>query len=118
MTVIPQRPRRYLPTRRPHEAATIEHQGQKFRVSLGRYPTGEPAEIFIDAVGNAGSAIQMHVETAAILASLLLQHNVPLATIKHSIAGPIAAALDLFSENSCSLTGVPGEPETIIPHAK
>ena len=115
MTVIPHRPRRYLPTRRPHEAETIEHEGQKFRVSLGRYPTGEPAEIFIDAVGKAGSAIQQHVETAAILASLLMQYGIPLDQIQHSISGPIAHALDLFStENSCSSTGAPGEQEQII----
>jgi hypothetical protein len=76
-------------------------------------PPCEPAELFIDAVGKAGSAIQMHVETAAILVSLLLQHSVPLATVKHSIAGPAAAALalELFTENSCSSPGANGKQE-------
>ena len=67
------------------------------RAALGRFPDGTPAEIFIDAIGKAGSAIQTHVETAAILVSLLLQHGVALDAIRHSISGPVAIALDLFS---------------------
>ena len=100
VTVIPtRRPRRHLSTRRSHVARIIEDEGQKYRIGLGRFPDGAPAEVFVDVVGKAGSAIQMHVETAAILVSLLLQHGVPFTTIKHSIAGPVAAALDLFSDD-------------------
>ena len=93
------RPRHHLPNKRPAEAEVFEFEGQKYRASLGRFDDGTPGELFIDAVGKAGSAIQMHVETAAILVSLLLQHGVPFTTIKHSIAGPVAAALDLFSDD-------------------
>ena len=99
MTLIPTRQRRRPPSRRSAEAEVFEFDGQKYRAALGRFPdSGAPAEIFIDAVGKAGSAIQQHVETAAILVSLLLQHGVALDAIKHSIGGPIKRALDLFDE--------------------
>ena len=35
----------------------------------------------------------MHANDAAVLASLLLQHGVTAAAIRHSIAGPLATAL-------------------------
>ena len=82
----------------------FEFEGQKYRAALGRFPDGTPAEIFIDAIGKAGSAIQTHVETAAILASLLMQYGVPLTVIKHSIAGPLAAALDPFDDGGAPMT--------------
>jgi hypothetical protein len=68
-------------------------------------------EVFITVVDKPGSMIAEFVETTAVLISLPVQHNVSLSTIKHSITGPAAAALalDLFTENSRSLTGAPGE---------
>jgi hypothetical protein len=44
---------------------------------------------------NRGTGI--NAETAAILASLCLQHGVAPETIKHSVNGPIAVALDHFT---------------------
>jgi hypothetical protein len=60
MTIV-LRQRRYLSTRRSAEASIFEYEGQKYRAALGRYPDGAPAEIFLDVVGKAGSAIQEHV---------------------------------------------------------
>jgi hypothetical protein len=95
--IIIRHQRRCLSTRRPAKAEVFEFEGQKYRAALGRFPDGTPAEIFIDAVGKAGSAIQQHVETAAILASILMQHGIPLDQIRHSISGPVEVALGLFS---------------------
>jgi hypothetical protein len=111
VTLIPTR--NHPSTRRPAEIHEREYEGQPYRYTLGRDRNGAPAELFVDAIGKAGSAVQMHVSVAAILVSLLLQYGVPLAAIAHSITGPIKIGLDLFSENSCSLTGAPGEPEQI-----
>jgi hypothetical protein len=110
-SVIPAR--NHLSTRRSAEIHEREYEGQPFRFTIGRDHNGAPAELFVDAIGKAGSAIQMNVEVAAILVSLLLQHNVPLSTIAHSITGPIKVGLDLFSENSCPSTGARDEQEQI-----
>jgi hypothetical protein len=105
--------RQHLPTRRSHEAETTEHGGQKYHVGVGRDHAGVVREVFITVVDKPGSMIAELVETTAVLISLLLQHNVSLSTIKHSITGPAAAALalDLFTENSCSSPGAHGEQE-------
>jgi ribonucleoside-diphosphate reductase alpha chain len=52
------------------------------------------AEIFLDT-GKINTPLQQNAETAAILVSLLLQHGVSIASIRHSVRGPIAVALDL-----------------------
>jgi hypothetical protein len=56
------------------------------------FSDGRLAEIFLD-FKQPGSALSEHVNTAAVLASLLLQHNVPAETVAHSISGPLATAL-------------------------
>jgi hypothetical protein len=105
-------PNRYsLSSRRPHEGRDLVFKGRTYRIGLGRYADGTPAEIFIDA-GKAGSEIQEHVSTVAVLVSLLLQHRIPIDTIKHSIDGVAAAALALF-ENSCTSPGAHDEQEKI-----
>ena len=92
--------RRHLHTRRDAWAITFEYEGgHQYRAAFGYFPDGTLAEIFLDAIGkSAGSTIQQHCTTSAILVSLLLQHGVSVATIKHSISGPIALALDLAEQ--------------------
>ena len=53
------------------------------------------AEIFLDT-DRFGTQLQLNAETAAILVSLCLQHGVDARTIRHSVNGPIAVALDHF----------------------
>ena len=92
--------RRPLRSRRPAVAVEFEHAGHKYRVSFGRYPSGELAEIFLDALGRANtSTIQEHASTSAILVSLLLQHGVSVDVVRHSISGPIAVALDILARD-------------------
>jgi hypothetical protein len=52
-------------------------------------------EIFLD-VGKPDSALQAQADDAGVLVSLLLQHRVAPSTIRHSISGPIALALDIW----------------------
>jgi hypothetical protein len=112
--VIPTR--QHLPTRRLLVTYERECEGQPYLFALGRDRNGAPAEIFITAIGKAGSALQQHVEVQAILASLLLQFGIPLAVVTHSISGPLKIGLDLFSENSCTSPGALDEQEKTSAH--
>ena len=58
---------------------------------------GRLAEIFLDT-DKAGTPLQLNAETAAIIASLRLQHGVAPETIMNSVNGPIAVALDHFTK--------------------
>lgn len=84
--------RQRLPNRRPSTSFQFEHGGVHYTATVSRFGNGELAEIFIDA-HKPGSAIAEHASAAAVLASLLLQHGVTAAAIKHSISGPLATAL-------------------------
>ena len=87
--------RQRLPDRRGSVIAAFEHEGRRYRASASRLADGRLGEIFLD-VGKAGSAVQAHADNEAILASLLLQHGVPVGAIRHSIDGPLAVALELL----------------------
>jgi ribonucleoside-diphosphate reductase alpha chain len=86
-----------LPNRRGSCIVAFQHNGHRYRASGSFFPhTGGLAEIFLD-VGKAGSAVQQQADDAAVLASLLLQHGVSVRTIRQSITGPIAEALNLLT---------------------
>ena len=87
-------PRELLADRRHSDISEFENEGHRYRATWSRYADGRLAEIFLDT-GKTNSPLQRNAETAAILVSLLLQHGVPVATIRHSIRGPIATALDM-----------------------
>jgi ribonucleoside-diphosphate reductase alpha chain len=96
--------RKLLPHRRHHEVRNLDLNGIRFTIGIGRFPDGALAEVFIDA-GKAGSSIDGVARDGAILVSLLLQHRVPLAAIRHSItrnpngtaASPLGAIIDLLA---------------------
>lgn len=87
--------RQLLPNRRRSTAFAFEFEGHKYRATASRFADGRLAEIFLDT-GKAGTPLQLNAETAAILASLGLQHDPE--TIRHSVNGPIAVALDHFTK--------------------
>jgi hypothetical protein len=87
--------RQRLPNRRVNVGYAFELDGQKYRATAGFFADGRFAEIFLD-VGKAGSTVQLHAATSAILTSLCLQHGVDAETIQHAVNGPIAIALDHF----------------------
>jgi hypothetical protein len=91
--------RKRLPSRRGSTIVTFEYEGRRYRASGSWLADGRLVEIFLD-VGKAGSAVQAHADNEAILASLLLQHDVPIAAIRHSVDGPLALALDLLEAKS------------------
>jgi hypothetical protein len=86
-----------LPNRRGNRTIKFEHEGHEYLATAGFYPDdGRLAEIFLQALGKPGTPMQENADTAAILASLLLQHGIDPDAIQHSIAGPIAIALASF----------------------
>ena len=71
--------------------------GRLYSATLSKFADGRLGEIFIDA-DKPDSELAVHANDAAVLASLLLQHGVTAAAIRHSIAGPLATALGLAEE--------------------
>ena len=90
--------RERLATRRGNFSFSFEFEGFAYRATASRFDDGRLAEIFLDVPGKLGTPLQSNANTAAILASLLLQHGVAPEAIRHSVTGPIAIALAGFSE--------------------
>jgi hypothetical protein len=86
-----------MPTRRVNASYSFNFEGVTYRATISQFPDGRLAELFLD-VGKAGSALQEHASTAAVLASILLQHGVDVEAIKHSCGGPLAVALEHFGK--------------------
>lgn len=86
--------REYLPDRRGSELFQFEHSGVEYTATVSKFSDGRLAEIFIDS-RRPNSQLAEHANDAAVLASLLLQHGVTVAAIRHSISGPLASALAL-----------------------
>ena len=86
--------REHLPSRRGSVRFSIQDEGTTYFVTVSKFGDGRIAEIFLDAANKPDSQLAAHAGTAAILCSLLLQHRVSVAAIRHSISGPLAVALD------------------------
>jgi ribonucleoside-diphosphate reductase alpha chain len=87
--------RESLPNRRGSLSFNFLHDGHTYHATATRYTDGRLAEIFLD-VGLAGSSIQQHATSSAVLASIALQHGVAPQTLIHAVrGGPLAAALEL-----------------------
>jgi hypothetical protein len=93
--------RERLANRRCAETFDIELHGLKYKVTVGRFPDGRPAEIFVSN-HKAGNTADVAARDGGILVSLLLQHNCDLATIARAISrnsdgsasGVVGAVLD------------------------
>jgi hypothetical protein len=96
--------RRRLPDRRESTLVDFEHGGLRYTVGFSRFENGDLGEIFLDC-GRRGSAAEVAGRDGAVLASLCLQHRVPVDVIRHSLlkvadgspAGPIGRALQIAS---------------------
>jgi hypothetical protein len=89
--------RHRLPDRRGAEAFDFVHGERRWTATVGRFPDGAVAEIFINA---KPSPLADMVQDAAILASIALQHGASVEVVHHAIAGrggPLAAALGLIN---------------------
>jgi hypothetical protein len=95
------RERERLPNRRPTENREIRHQNFTFVASIGKYPDGRIAEIFI-ASRKSGSDMATAMRDASIVASIAFQHGVSPETTRHALgrnsdgsaASPLGVVLD------------------------
>jgi len=76
--------RRALPQRRFAETFELDHGQFKISVTIGHYPDGTIGEVFVHGA-KTGSDLDASVRDGAILASLALQHGVPLNTMASAI---------------------------------
>jgi hypothetical protein len=92
--------RERLPDRRGAELVDFEHDRRRWTVTIGRYPDGRVAEVFID--GPKESPIIALAQDGALAASLALQSGCPLDTLRRALdgreAGPLEVALALIDE--------------------
>jgi hypothetical protein len=99
--------RECLPNRRSAESFDFEVAGLKYTATIGRFPDGRPAEIFLNNHKHQ-SASDMWARDAGIICSIALQHSVPLETMRNAIGrdgighptSPIGAALDLIARET------------------
>jgi hypothetical protein len=93
-----------LPNRRPNETQEFNRDGINIKMTVGFMPAGMIGEIFLHA-DRANSMLDVLMSDAAIIASIALQHGVPLYQITHALkrdsfgiaSSPIGAALDRIS---------------------
>ena len=97
--------RERLPNRRANQSFTFELHGLGFTATIGHYPDGRIAELFLDN-HKAGSAIGTLVRDAAIIFSFAVQHGADPEAIRRALCrdsqgralGPLGATLDLLAE--------------------
>jgi hypothetical protein len=84
-------PRRRPANRRAHETIAIEHEGQRYKIGLGRELVciarerlGPIVEVFLNAQ-RASSSLDVLASDGAILMSMLLQYGCPPADIYHAM---------------------------------
>jgi hypothetical protein len=97
--------RQRLPNRRRAATFSFEVGGLSYVCTVGRFPDdGRVAEVFLTN-HKAGSTAGIMASDAAVVASIALQHGVPLDTIRRALmrdtkgraSGPLGAALDLVT---------------------
>jgi ribonucleoside-diphosphate reductase alpha chain len=97
--------RRRLPDRRASETFSLDCAGLSYTATVSRFADGRPGEIFLNN-GKAGSQADAAAKDSAIVASLALQHGVPIELLQRALlrdphgqpSSPLGAALDLIVE--------------------
>jgi len=98
--------RERLLNRRPCETFAFQCNGLTYVASIGRYPDGRLAEIFISNA-KAGSHSDSAAKDSAVVCSIALQHGVPVDVIRHALlrdsrghaSSPLGCALDALAES-------------------
>jgi ribonucleoside-diphosphate reductase alpha chain len=93
-----------LPNRHACEHFSFQWNGLNYTASVGRFSDGRLAEMFISNT-KAGSHSDAGAKDAAVVASIALQHGIPLDVIRHALlhdsrgvaSSPLGAALDLVT---------------------
>jgi len=97
--------RRGLPNRRNAELLDFECGGFRYTVTVGRFPDGRIAELFLNN-GKVGSDSETSARDAAVVCSIACQYGVPIEVIRKALlrdsqgraSSPLGAALDLIAE--------------------
>jgi hypothetical protein len=98
--------RERLSDRRGHEVVGFVHGAFRYTGGVGRFDDGRVAEVFLNVVGKAGTAIETAARNSAIVASLAFQFGVPATVIRRALtrntdgsaSGPLGALLDLLTD--------------------
>jgi hypothetical protein len=101
--------RRRLPNRRASQTFDFICGNFHYVATVSFFNDGRLAEIFIGN-GKAGSGTDTAAKDSAVVASIALQHGVPLDVIRHALlrdargvaSSPLGEALDLLSRNAGS----------------
>jgi len=78
--------RERLPDRRPVERHKLVVGGQTLYVDVGRYPDGRLGEVFV-TMSRAGTGMRGMLDAVARLASVALQHGVPVESVTNAMRG-------------------------------
>lgn len=102
--------RERLSNRRSNETIEFRHSlaesSMRYVATLGRFPDGELAEVFLNA-GKIDASADVNARDGAVAISLALQYGCPASTLRHAMArkpdgtalGPLGALLDLAERN-------------------
>jgi hypothetical protein len=96
--------RRRLPNRRASVSFNFEVAGLRYSCTASKFDDGQIGEIFLNN-HKTNSAADCNARDSAVVASLALQHGVPLDTIRKALmrdsrgraSGPLGEALDLIA---------------------
>jgi ribonucleoside-diphosphate reductase alpha chain len=96
--------RERLPTRHASEQIAFTCGGFKFIATVSRFLNGRLGEIFLTN-GKCGSDSDISARDAAVVASIALQHGVPIEVLRKAVlrdcqgrpSGPLGAVLDLLA---------------------
>jgi hypothetical protein len=94
-----------LSNRRASESFGFECNGLRYIATVSYFTDGSLAEIFLNNA-KAGSHSDSAAKDSAVVASIALQHGVPLQTIRHALlrdargqaSSPLGVALDLLGD--------------------
>jgi hypothetical protein len=97
--------RERLLNRRPAEHYNFQCNGLNYTASIGRFPDGRLAEIFISSA-KSGSHSDSAAKDSAVVCSIALQFGVPVDVIRHGLlrdtrgvaSSPLGCALDLIED--------------------
>lgn len=96
-----------LPNRRAAETFELTAGDMNYRATVGRFEDGQVAEIFLSN-HKVGSQADTAARDSAVVASIALQHGVPLEVIRKALMrdsqgrpnGPLGVALDLLGDRA------------------
>jgi hypothetical protein len=98
-----------LPNRRGSVSFNFQCGSFAYVATISRFDDGRLAEIFLSN-GKAGSGTDSIAKDSAVVASIALQHGVPLEVIRHALlrdsqgraSTPLGAALDIIAQEAAA----------------